>query len=269
MKSHNAAPAYASTTDENLAAALSVWGIPIIPDKSVDSRSGMGWKKILLGLESVPWTEIGAVTERGEEEPLPTIKTNTILGLIRNNKLFEADPHHPSLDVLRACRAADEIAKWTKDGADRVLVKVQGADRYQLVQRPLEPSIKTGIASLGTRDLKMAACLCVLGCQLLRLEGAAPNTLFVFGPVGFGTPPVVPTDLRVAFRNGSLAAENEQHPLLWMMQGLSNRDAIRDMMRKKAAIILIRAPDTGRASLVSENAKGRTMDRVKKHLRIL
>jgi hypothetical protein len=53
-----------------------------------------------------------------------------------------------------------------------------------------------------------------------------------------------------------------------MMQGLLNRDALGEMMRTRAPLVLIRAPGTGRASLVSANAKGRTMDRVKRHLRI-
>jgi hypothetical protein len=54
-----------------------------------------------------------------------------------------------------------------------------------------------------------------------------------------------------------------------MMQGLSNRDAIRDLMENKKPLVLIRAPGTGRASLVSSNSKGAAMDRVKKHLGIV
>jgi hypothetical protein len=81
-------------------------------------------------------------------------------------------------------------------------------------------------------------------------------------------PPGLASDLAQAVRTRRLQEESPEHPLLWMLQGLINRDAIGDMMTRRAPLILIRAPGTGRASLVSQNAKGSTMDRVKRHLRI-
>ena len=264
MKSQLAAAAFIPTTDENFAAAVSVLGVEVRPDKSVDVKTGMAWEKMLLGIESVPETE----PVPADGVAMPKHNTRTLVGMLKNGLLQKADPHHPALDVMRACRAADELVKWTKDGKDRTLVKVQGADRYQFVERPLPPSIKAGLGYIGTNSLKMAACLCVLGCQPLRLEGQAPKTRFVFGPSGYGNPPPVPTDLVSAYRNGSMAEAFPEHPLLWMMQGLSNRDAIRDMMRKRAPILLIRAPGTGRASLISQNAKGHAWDRANKHLGI-
>jgi hypothetical protein len=268
MKS-TAAPAYTSTTNYDLAAALSVLGIEIKPDISEDRISGKRWTKMIIGLDSVPFADIGAQPDEGEDStPLPTHKTKLIVGLVKNGKLLESDPTHPVLDVLRACKAADTLALWARSGTEHSLVKVKGLDRWQLIERPQPIGYKTQPGLLGTRDLKMAACLCVLGFQLLRLEGSSPNTLFVFGPALF-LPPELPQTLRTSYRNGTLAEISPEHPLLWMMQGLSNRDAIRDMMSKRSPLVLIRAPGTGRASLVSTNAKGRTLDRVAKHLGII
>lgn len=258
MKSPNAAAAFASTTDENYAAALSVLGIPTFIDKSTDVKSGMAWKKIMFQDESV-------IEEGGGGQP---VKTSDILPKLQDGRLAQENPIHPSVDVVRACRAADALVAWTRDGKERSLAKVKGADRYMLIERPIEPSVKAGAATVSTGDLKLAACLCVLGCQPLRIEGTPPTSRFIFGAAGYGSLPVIPSDLSVAYRTKRLLEIDPQHPLLWMMQGLSNRDGIRDMMHKKASILLIRAPGTGRASLISENAKGSTRDRVKKHLRI-
>lgn len=267
MKTSNAAPAYSRTTSPELGAALSVLGIDIRLDISVDRVSGKGWKTLLLGMDSVPWKEIGAETHA--DDPLPSHNTKATLGLLRNGKLQEADPHHPALDVLRACKAADSLAEWARRGDEFTLAKVKGAERWALVKAPLPLSHKTLPASFGTRSLKLAACLVVLGCPILRVEGQSPNALFFFAATGYGMPPPVVADLAQAYRSGRLAELTPEHPLLWMMQGLSNRDSIRDLMENKKPLVLIRAPGTGRASLVSSNVKGAAMDRVKRHLGIV
>lgn len=267
MKTTNAAPAYSRTTSPELGAALSVLGIDIRLDISVDRISGKGWKTLLLGMDSVPWKEIGA--ETFADDPMPSHNTKATLGLLRSGALQEADPHHPALDVLRACKAADTLAEWARTGDDCTICKVKGAERWALVKSPLPLSYKTAPAAFGTRSLKLAASLAVLGCPIQRIQGQSPNALFCFPAVGFGFPSPIPADLAQAYRSGRLAELTPEHPLLWMMQGLSNRDAIRDLMENKKPLVLIRAPGTGRASLVSSNAKGAAMDRVKKHLGIV
>ena len=265
MKS-TAAPAYTRTTNVELAAALSVLGIEIKLDSSVDRISGQAWKTLLIGMDSVPYEAIGAKPEEGDT--MPTHQTRLILGLIRNGMLQDQDPHHPALDVLRACKAADALKLWIKTGTEHLLAKVKGAERWVLVPGSIPQSIKSGPALFGTRDLKMAACLSVLGFPLARIDGSSPNVLFCFVGTSYTMPPAVASDLAQLHRTKRLEEASPEHPLLWMMQGLSNRDAIGDLMKSRAPLVLIRAPGTGRASLVSANAKGRTMDRVKRHLRI-
>jgi hypothetical protein len=266
MKINRAAPAYTRTTNVELGAALSVLGIEIKLDHSVDKLSGQAWKTLLIGLDSVPFEAIGATNADGEA-PMPSHNTQLVLGLLKKGMLQEKDPTHPALDVLRACKAADALRLWCK-GTEHVLTKVKGVERWALVPGQIPPSLKSGTALFGTRDLKLAACLCVLGFPIARLEGNAPDTLFCFQGQSLTMPPAVASDLAQAVRTQRLQSESPEHPLLWMMQGLLNRDAIGEMMRSRAPLVLIRAPGTGRASLVSANAKGRTMDRVKRHLRI-
>lgn len=256
---NTAAPAYTRTTSVELAAALSVLGVQVKPDLSEDRVTGKRWQNLLLSLETAP-------DPQGEQ--LPSHQTKLVMSMVQTGQLQDADPHHPVLDALRACKAADTLIEWTRNGKPHRQVKVKGAQRWLLAEGQLPPSIATLPGLLGTRDIKLAGCLTVLGFQLLRLEGSAPEVLFVFGPALF-LPPECPQILRTAYRNGSLAANTPEHPLLWMMQALSNREAIRDMLRNRLPLILIRAPGTGRASLVSSNAKGKTMDRVKRHLQIL
>ena len=266
MKS-TAAPAYTRTTNVDTAAALSVLGIEIKIDSSVDRISGKAWKTILIGMDSVDYQAIGAKPDTEDETPLPSHNTKLILGLLRNGELQKQDPTHPALDVLRACIAADSLREWIRSGEDHSLVKVAGCDRWKLIKSPIPPALKTAPALFGTRDLKMAAALTCLGFPILRLEGTAPSVLFCFGQ-GMAQPPGLASDLAQAVRTRRLQEETPEHPLLWMLQGLINRDAIGDMMTKRAPLILIRAPNTGRASLVSQNANGTTMDRVRRHLRI-
>lgn len=265
MKS-NEVPAWANTTSVDLAAAVSVLGIPIALDQSTDAISGQGWKTFLLGLESVPHRDIGMKADKSE---LPTYKTQTVVGMLRKGMLAKKDPHHPCLDVLRACVARETLIHALKTGSRYRLAKVQTAERYQLVPGEEPESVKAAASALMTRDLKMAACLTVLGCPLLKIAGPAGSSEFFFGSVGYGFPRPIPADLSQAYRTKRLAESSPEHPLLWMMQGLSNRDALCDLLRTGAKMVLVRAPGTGRASIVSEKASGRTMDRVRKHLRIV
>lgn len=260
-------PAWARTTSLDLAAAVSVLGITVGIDQSEDRLSGRGWKTFLLGLESVPHAQLGIETHK--DDPLPSHKTKAVVGLLRKGKLQEADPHHPTLDVLRACAAREALMDWIRTGTRYRLAKVTGAERYQLVKGQEVASIQNAKPGFGTRDIKLAASLCILGCPLVCIEGGAGASLFKFLTAGYGVTAPIPSDLAQAYRTQRLIEMEPEHPLLWAMQGLSNRDAIADHARKNGKLILIRAPGTGRASLVSENATGRTMDRVKKHLRIV
>lgn len=266
MKSPLAAPAYTRTKNVDLAAAFSVLGIEIKMDYSVDRISGNSWKSLLIGLDSVDYQAIGAKPD--DETPLPSHKTELILSMLRKGMLQQSDPTHPVLDVLRVCKAEAALQTWIRTGQEHQLVKVEGCDRYQLVPANLPPSVKTGPCLFGTRDLKMASALCALGFPVARLEDAAPRTLICFTGPRLGTPPALASDLAQAIRTKRLQEETPEHPMLWMIQGLINRDAIRDMMNQRKPLVLLRAPGTGRASLVSSNAKARTMDRVQKHLRI-
>lgn len=259
-------PAYARSTSLNLAAALSVVGIPVGLDQSVDRISGKGWKTFLFGLESVPYGDIGAKVH--ESDPAPSYKTQTLVGMLRKGMLHEQDSHHPVLDVLRACEAREKLMEWIRSGVGCRLVKVEGASRYQLVTGDEPESVRQLEPGFMTRDLKLAAALCVLGCPIVKISGSPGSSEIYFAVRGYGMPSPVTSDLAQAYRNKTLEEIEPEHPLLWAMQGLKNRDAIADMANRKKSIVLVRAPGTGRASLVSENAKGSTMDRVKKHLRI-
>lgn len=265
-------PAFTRCPSVELAAALSTLGAEVQLDISTDRISGQNWRTILIGTDSVDYRAIGArIIGKGgeEEEPKePTVNTKLILGLIAKGKLQQDDPLHPALDVLRVCKAADSLLRWIQTGHDHRLVQVQGIDRWQLLPGHILPQVKNGPCLFGTRDRKLAATLVVLGYEIARLEGSAPNTLFCFrGPHAGGLPQAC-VDLAQAIRTRRLQERQPDHPALWMLQGLINRDAISDLLKTRKPLVLIRAPGTGRASLVSSNAKGRTMDHVKKHLGI-
>lgn len=259
-------PAWARTTNVTLAAAVSVLGIPIESDQSVDTLTGRGWTTLLFGMESVPYEECGIKPH--DDDPLPSHQTKTIVGLLRTGKMAQADPHHPSLDVMRACNACDAIELWIKKGTAHRLVKVSQAERYMLVPGDDTETVKQMVPGFVTRSIKIAATLCVLGFPLLQIKGSAGSCEFAFPLKGYGLPAPITADLVQAFRTKRLEQLEPEHPMLWMMQGLSNRDGIREFMSRQCKMVLIRAPGTGRASLVPENANHRTMDRVRKNLRI-
>ena len=58
--------AWIKTTSVNLAAAVATLGVPVKSDQTTDVRSGKSWKTLLLGLESLPRTEIGLIA--GEDD---------------------------------------------------------------------------------------------------------------------------------------------------------------------------------------------------------
>ena len=271
MKSSLLPPAFTRCPSVELAAALSTLGAQVKLDISADKISGQSWKTILIATDTVDYEALGAKVIGGtaeEKPPEPSHNTRLILSLIRKGELQKTDPHHPALDVLRACKAADALLHWIQSGTDHRLVKVQGADRWQLLPGEIRPEVKSGPCLWGTRDRKMAAALVVLGFEIARLEDAAPHTLFCFrGPHAGGLPQTC-LDLAQLVRTKRLQEDDPEHPLLWMLQGLINRDAIGDLLSKSQPLVLIRAPGTGRASLVSSNAKARTMDRVRAHLGI-
>lgn len=268
MKSHGISEAWARTTSVDIAAALSVLGIPIEADQSTDTISGRGWKTLLLGMESVPYEAIGGSALPGD--PLPTHRTKAILGMLQNGALLKADPHHPSLDVLRGCKALEALTLAATTGTTYRLARSAGTNRCQLVAGDEADQVAFGAILFRTANIKLAAALCVLGCPLIRVEGSAGVHRFVLRNDGYplGGPPAVAADLVQAWRSGSLAKEVPEHPLLWILQGLQNREAIVEFLRTQKRTMIMRAPGTGRASLVQEDASLRTLDRVKRHLRI-
>jgi len=261
---------WARTTSPDIAAACSVLGIPIQVDQTIDAKTGRGWKTILLGLESVPSEAIGGKIVEGAPDPTPNFRTQSILGLIRKGELQKSDPHHPALDVLRACAAADCLQEACRSGMRYRLARVSGVQRFRFVPGEEPQTIKAAQAIWRTRDLKLAACMSVLGVPLTRIDAEGKNHAFLFSMLAYqlapDVPAIVPSDLALALRAGSL---HEQHPLLWMMQGLKNRDAILDFINGQRRMVMIRAEGTGRASLVPEDASSRTLDRVRQHLRII
>ena len=93
--------AWIKTTSVNLAAAVATLGVPVKSDQTTDVRSGKSWKTLLLGLESLPRTEIGLIAGEDDAPPAPVVRTKQILELVRSGKMEQADPAHPAMDALR------------------------------------------------------------------------------------------------------------------------------------------------------------------------
>lgn len=273
--------AWSRTTNDAKAAALGTLGIPLQFDKTVDAITGRGWSTILIGHETMPTArDLGGKVVEGESDendapPAAQIQTKMILALLAKGELHKADPHHPLIDMLGVCATRAVIDHWLKSGAAHRLERIKGAHRTALVPGQ-ETELVKQTGAFRTRDIKLAASLVRLGCPICRIEPAAPDRngrprdAFVFPLRGMALdePPCIVPDLVNAYRGDTLPQQSPNHPLLWMMQCLINQDCIRDSMNHQKEVILIRAPGTGRASLVHRDATNACLDKVRRRLGI-
>lgn len=263
---------WSRTTNLNKAAALATLGIPVQVDKTQDLHSGKGWHTILLGSEST--TVLATVSKPAEgDATAPDHKTKLLLGLLANGSLDKADPHHPLLDMLRACAAQEVLTDWLKSGRAYHLEAITGskAERWALAPGPEPETLRSLTQVIRTADIKLAASLSVIGCPIIRLDETAQGMKFVFPFLGYPLrtqPAIRIPDLINAYRQSTLPEESPEHPLLWMMQCLINRHALKEFMQKQREVILIRAPGTGRASLVHRDSTPQCLDQVRRRLGI-
>jgi hypothetical protein len=265
--------AYTRTTNVNRAAALSTLGIEIQVDQTTDLRTGKGWKTLLIANESSDVLATLLKPKANEKPHAPKHQTKLILSLLEKGTLASADPHHPLLDMLGACANREALLHWLKTGTAHRVARIQGARRTALVPGDEPESIKLATQTFRTKDIKLAAALTRLGvpiAKLVPIEGPGSLCHFHFPLAGYALdePAIVTADLVNAYRSGTLPAESPEHSLLWMMQCLINREAILDFMFRQTPTILIRAPGTGRASLVRQDATPACLDKVRQRLGI-
>ena len=264
---------WSRTTNLNKAAALATLGIPVQVDKTVDLKTGKGWHTILLGSEST--TVLAGHLKQDTESPAtaPDHHTKLLLGLLANGSLDKADPHHPLLDMLRACAAQEILTDWLKTGRPYHLEAITGskAERWALASGPEPESTRSITQVIRTADIKLASSLTVLGCPIIRLDSTQQGMKFVFPFLGYPLktqPAIRIPDLINAYRADTLPAESPEHPLLWMMQCLINRHALKEFMQQQREVVLIRAPGTGRASLIHRDSTPQCLDKVRRRLGI-
>lgn len=264
--------AYTRTTNVNRAAALSTLGIEIQVDQTTDLQSGKGWKTLLVANESSDVLQALLKPKAGAAPHTPKHQTKLILGMLQNGQLAKADPHHPLLDMLGACANREALIDWQKTGKPYRVAHIEGTHRSALVPGDEPESLKALPTALRTTDVKLAAALARLGCPIHRIAPTADPDIvkFCFPAAGYplGQPPVIVADLVNAYRSDRLPEISPEHPMLWMMQCLINREAILDFMFRQTPTILIRAPGTGRASLVRKDATPECLDKVRKRLGI-
>ena len=265
--------AFTRTTNVERAAALSTLGIEIQVDQTHDLRTGKGWKTILVANESTD--VLGALVKPAAGEAAPTApkhRTKLILGMLEKGSLAAADPHHPLLDMLGACANREALVNWIKTGTAYRIARVAGTRRTALSPGDEPESIKALPVALRTTDVKLAAALTRLGCPIISLIPTDKPDLvkFCFPAAGYplDEPPVLIQDLVNAYRSDRLPTQSPEHPLLWMMQCLINREALLDFMFHQKETVLIRAPGTGRASLVRKDATAQCLDKVRQRLGI-
>ena len=265
------ATAFTRTTNVNRAAALATIGIPVEIDQTIDQRTGKGWKTILVANESTDVLASLVRPANGAAAHAPKHHTRLILGLLERGDLGAADPHHPLLDMLGACANREALLLWLKTGTAHRVARIQGTRRTALIPGDEPESIKNAPA-FRTRDLKLAAALTRLGCPICKIEPSSQPGIdhFYFPVAGYmlDEPAVVTADLVNAYRDGRLPQDSPEHPLLWMMQCLINREALLEFMFKQKPTVLIRAPGTGRASLVHQNATAACLEKVRQRLGI-
>lgn len=277
----------------NLAAALFVCGVKVLPLATLHERTG---KRITefhlkesstLPAASIPETDPDLIRARFSLHSGPShslrIETGPVRLALESGDMDTADPCHPALDALRVLEARECLRTFMERGTRYRIQLHPTAPRARYVegQEPLTARMGTpGFLTWHTQDLAIAAAVSRIGCPVLGIEGARPHRRFIlprFGhPLPGRTAPEDAPAIIAALHSGELMRQCPEHPVVWGYYAIKARmmlmDAIENRKGQHSQVFLAYENTTTfarhrRSCLVEERASDKVLDQARLHLR--
>lgn len=253
------------TQNTKIAAALGALQFPIQTDVAYDTTSGKTLTTFTIGLRSAD----GRYAD-----------CHKLVKDYENGELEKADPWHPFLCGLRCEHNYTMLQDAQHQGRRIRLVPVAGGHATAYRDGDELPQFVHALETIQLADLSLAAALGTLGIPVIRIDGPRGNRMYTLPRYGheltmFGSGEIKKWDARVlAEREVSgqldlrLAATEPGHPVVAAYDCRHVYNQLRRHLGQTGKLVLIRDPQTLRAAYVSENASGRVLERVQRHMRV-
>lgn len=240
-------PVWSATRDTKEAAALATLGATVRIDRAVDAKSGREFATFYLG----------AKTEEGAGQ------ISRLRRMYRERELVQKNPDHPLLWCLVAMRNRERLLDLANKGEFFRPARLKGG---QYLLRPSDaglPGMAGKAAVVKVTELEMAATLITLGVPLLSITGPHGERAFYVEPGCEAEADV--HGLILGFRNGVLAAQEPEHPMLYCMLSLYNRAKLVRALREEVQMVVVSKPNSQKSALIRADASDPAWDRVQRH----
>ncbi|MBB5038266.1 hypothetical protein [Prosthecobacter dejongeii] len=223
----------------------------------------------------------------------PSLFASALLAQWQSGELAQREPLHLLCVMMNAQHNYDQLLKAQKQGSALRVVSVAGGlmTRYVLGQEPATVAFSPERVSID--DLRLAACLGMLGVPLLRITGSSPRHVFEMARTGY---PVLLSDgqrhvhdAQVLSRRSPTEADplrlwleiqQPLHPLCIGYDALYSRTQLKRELETQKKLLMIdeashRVTGDGasteilaaKQALVSVDAAGHVMDHVTRHMK--
>lgn len=238
---------WSATRDTKEAAALSTLGVRVKIDQAVDSQTGREFCTFYLGA--------------GESTAIDQV--SKWRRMYRERQLEEKMPSHPLVWCLVALRNRERWLDFVNQGRFVRPVRLKGG-------QSLLRDASTGLRGLAgekavvkVTELEMAVALITLGVEPIAVDGPKGQRAFYFVNHAREIPNV--HELMSRYREGKLAVDDPEHPLLYVMTCLYNRVRLLEAMRSEVQMVMVRKKNSQRSALIKADASDKSWDRVQKH----
>jgi hypothetical protein len=245
-------PIWSATRDTKEAAALSTFGVPIRIDKAVDSKSGREYYTFYLGAKTE--SAVGGV--------------GRLRKLYRERKMSEAAPDHPLLWCLVVMRNRERLLDLANKGH---FMRPARLTSGQYLLRKSDQGLP-GIAGVNpivkVTEMAMAASLITLGVELLGINGPHGARVFYFRNTTVAGAKIRIENVHnliLQYRATRLAAEAPEHPLLYCMLCLHNRNKLLQAMKDQVQMVIVQKKNSPKSALIRADASDASWDRVQQH----
>lgn len=283
------------TTDNlNLAAALMVCGVKVLPIRMTDEPSGKAltqydlWPSGHCPASVIPAEDPDRIRERFHlgplnDSPALAIATGPLRRILESGEIDQADPTHPAWDALKVLHARECILTFANRGTRYRIQVHPHAPRAHLVegQDPLAQRLRTrGFEVWKTRDTALAAAMSRIGCPVLDILGEKPHREYILPRFGhpLGLTRSQPEDafaIARALLLGTLLKHCPEHPCLWGYYACKARTMLLQTIENKGAhsqVYLHYDRTTAwqrrrRSAVVEERAPNAALDQAMRHLK--
>lgn len=253
------------TQNTKIAAALGALQFPIQTDVAFDASSGKTLTTFTIGLRSAD----GRYAD-----------CHKLVKDYENGELEKADPWHPFLCGLRCEHNYTMLQDAQHQGRRIRLVPVAGGFAAAYRDGDELPQFVFAKETIQLADLSLAAALGTLGIPVIRITGSKGSRMYTLPRYGHEltihpSSEVRKWDAHVLAQRATpgqlelrLELDEPSHPVVAAYNCRHVYNQLRRHLGQTGKLVLIRDPQTMRAAYVSENASGRVLDRVQRHMRV-